>query len=760
MSKSGKKRLLNEDEITASIEECGEIASRIPHYESRKEQVDLTRLIIKSFNEDAICACEAGTGVGKSFAYLLPAMRYVLLNEGRVVVSTATINLQEQLYQKDVPFLLTALGENIKIALVKGRGNFLCRRRLEDVKNEMEESGQAASSLFEEGGLDVLLQIIEWSKSSKKGEKSELDFEPPPFLWAQIASDSDSCNGSRCPLREICFFMESRKEAENARLLIVNHHLLFADLEARSGGAGGSGTAVLPFYDRVIIDEAHKIEGSATSFFSSSFSRVLISRILSRLYRRKGARESGLLVRIRAWLPDYSKIMETEEKKGRGGKGKAGSFAVEKELTEKILLSCEILDEAALALCGGESVFRFIPQRGEIIDSRLIAPLKNLNAVILKFCERLEKLILILEEKTEESSEEGGAFFHSAASIIWEIKSARKSLLVASGICREFENYKLNEGRVLWVERRSGKKTYAKKHAPDYALWTNAPLEIGGVLKKSLFEPNKTVVCLSATLTPSRDFTYWKKRMGLLQKPENIPNAALKEQEKKEKPIFTDFFNSPFPYQKSVLLAVSDDSPPVESAEYQSFVNESVLRLCEVSGGGALILFTSYESLRLAFAFCEQKLAAFGIKTLKQGEVERSRLLRSFLENENSVLFATDSFWEGIDVPGDALRLVIICRLPFSSPADPVAQARRELLEKEGRNPFLELTIPDAVMKFRQGFGRLMRRASDRGVVAVLDGRITHKSYGKYFISSLPQTRLEVRPIERLLQKIDLFLNG
>jgi ATP-dependent DNA helicase DinG len=386
---------LDEDSILAELEEGGAIAKRIPHYESRSEQLNLMRLIIRAFNENAIAAAEAGTGVGKSFAYLLPAIRYALLwknraaeaagagtdfsgggeydadeDDGggasrRIVVSTATINLQQQLFEKDIPFLFSACGINsvknekrganeryeVKAVLIKGRGNFLCLRRLRDLEKERGEQTGFFPDVKEKD-FDALL---EWAAVTKTGEKSDIPFMPPPELWMEAGSDADSCMNARCPFFSACFYMKNRREAADADILVVNHHVLFADLAARHEGAGYDGNAVLPAYERIILDEAHRIEDSATSFFSGSFSRPAMTRRISRLYRHKtrgvkaaahiGA-ENGLLVRLRAYMTET--IIPTEK---------------DAAITGGILQTLENLDAAALEICGTEALFRFIPGR-------------------------------------------------------------------------------------------------------------------------------------------------------------------------------------------------------------------------------------------------------------------------------------------------------------------------------------------------------------------------------------------------------------
>jgi ATP-dependent DNA helicase DinG len=326
---------------------------------------------------------------------------------------------------------------------------------------------------------------------------------------------------------------------------------------------------------------------------------------------------------------------------------------------------------------------------------------------------------------------------------VWEIKTIQRRLETIGGICSSFIEYKERPTEVMWLERH-------QSNGDPWIVFTVTPVDVAPSLKESLFEPNKTVICCSATLTvadganPQGGFNYWAGQCGL--------NLI------KERKVLTGRFPSPFPYASSVLLAIPADAPLPEEPSYQSFVDKAAAKLAATAGGSALILFTSYQSLRSAWNAAAPELQKQGIRCLKQGDDDRSRLLSDFLNDETSVLFATDSFWEGVDAPGDTLRLVILCRLPFRTPNDPVFEARREALEKQGRNPFMELSLPESVMKFKQGFGRLMRRSSDHGVVAVLDGRILRKRYGEFFIKSLPETQTCFGEFGSILREAERFL--
>ena len=680
--------------------EGGSVAELLPSYEPRKSQLDLLALIIRAFNEDALVMAEAGTGVGKSFAYLLPAMRFALENKEKVVISTATITLQQQLFEKDIPLVASSMGDvKIKSVIMKGRGNYLCLRRLNDTLRE--------GLLFEFDKKEID-SIVEWSHNTKTGARSELSFMPSETLWAGVCSESDLCLGNHCPWREQCFIFALRREANNAHIIVVNHHLLFADLAARYQGAGYENAVVLPPFNRLIIDEAHTIENAATSFFSQEFSRTGIFRQLTRLYNTRKANIHGLLVKLCAMLPSSEDRLDDMA-----------------DAIQKIRASAESLDNCALEICGIEGIFRLSPSVDESFLKKSLFPnFKDLRKDILNLTNLIRDILENLDDE------------QTADPIVWEIKTIVRRLDGVAEICNVFCNYKKHEDNVLWVEKLNFKNT-------PWAVFTKTPLELAPILKDSVFSPNKTVVCVSATLAINDDFTFWASRCGI-----DSINA---------RPPLSGCFPSPFPYSSAVLLASPTDAPLPDEEGYQEFVNKAVAKLAAVAGGSALVLFTSYQSLTGSYNAAVDELTPMGIRCLKQGDDDRTRLLQAFLSDESSCLFATDSFWEGVDAPGDTLRLVIICRLPFRTPGDPVHEARREALEKRGGNPFMELSLPQAVMKFKQGFGRLMRRSADKGVVAVLDGRILKKAYGNLFRQALPDTKTTFSDLNFILQDIENF---
>jgi ATP-dependent DNA helicase DinG len=724
---SKTKTVLDNDEIIASLCEGGSVASLLPFYEPRQAQLDLLSLIIRGFNEDALVMAEAGTGVGKSFAYLLPAMRFSLKNKP-VIISTATITLQQQLYEKDIPLVASSMGDvKIKSVIMKGRGNYLCLRRLNDSLQE--------TSLFENSS-DEVQNICEWSKTTKTGARSELSFMPSDLVWASVCSESDLCLGNHCLFKERCFITVLRKEANNAHIIVVNHHLLFADLAARLEGAGYENAVILPPFTRLIIDEAHTIENAATSFFSAEFARSGIFKQLGRLYHKRKANHYGLLVKLCAMLPSSLDPLDDMA-----------------DAVTKIKNCAEELNDCAVQLCAGnrfekggnEGIFRLSASADESFLKRALFPhLKALKRDCLALTNIIRDIIENLDEKAQnltarkKTSDDSIQAEMAADSVVWEIRSIVRRLENISEICEAFCKYKKLENEILWIEKsRLGKD--------PIAVFKKTPLDLSPKLKESVFTPNKTVICVSATLAIHNDFSFWAAQSGISL----IENRL----------ILSGCFPSPFPYSSAVLLAAPTENTPLpDDISYQDFVNNSIKSLVSVAGGSALILFTSYQSLTSAYNTVKNELEKLGIRCLKQGDDDRTRLLQSFLQDETSCLFATDSFWEGVDAPGNTLRLVIICRLPFRTPGDPVFEARREALEKSGKNPFMELSLPHAVIKFRQGFGRLMRRSKDHGVVAVLDSRLQKKTYGQLFLHSLPETRTSFGDLNNILLDMENFL--
>ncbi len=676
------------------------LLSGLIQYEARESQLNMLRQVALGYNDGTIIAAEAGTGVGKSFAYLIPSLAWVEHNNERVVLSTATINLQQQLMDKDIPLVQKIIGGKIKAVLVKGRGNYICRRRMAEALEE--------DSLFREDN-DQLLQIGAWSRDSPTGSRTDLPFLPDDEIWNSICSESDGCLGLRCSSRETCFILRARREAASAKILVVNHHLLFSDLSLRLSGAGFENTAVLPPFNRIVFDEAHNIEKSATSYFSRELTRFSLNRLLFRLYHRRGTRTRGVWINLK--------------KLAGPGEDESEIPSLIRNLQDKM----EDLENASKELLNGEYSYRLKDgcDRSSLAAS-LLGPMQSLQDYLLRCTEALQKT---LERIDEEDQEEG---------VVWETRMILNRLTSLAAVCESFPQWEEKGEDIFWFEKSRTKR------GDDFIRFVSTPLNITNMMRDAVFEPYDTVVCTSATMSVRESFDYWAGRTG-------ISDLIGKE-------VRTFQFPSPFPYKENVLLGIPSDAPEPNHPDYASYLAEMIGEVLTLSEGHGLVLFTSYSQLREVWELTAPVLRERGIPLLRQGDDHRAKLLSDFNADSASVLFATSSFWEGVDAPGESLQVVIICRLPFQVPSDPVIGARKEALERRGGNAFMELFVPEAVMKLKQGFGRLMRRSSDRGVVLILDPRIIRKGYGSFFLESLPLTGRSIRVKEGLLEDLENFL--
>ncbi len=707
-----KKRavqILDEHELALYISAGGPLEKMSEFFEQRISQIDLLKSIVNAFNTGTIGVFEAGTGVGKSFAYLIPSIFWALNNKERVVISTGTINLQQQLYEKDIPLAQKITGKEVKTVLLKGRQNFICKRRLHDAQHEKdlfsEESGE-------------LERIIKWANTSTSGNKSDLSFLPSENIWQRVNSESDACMGMRCMYHETCFVMQLRKEASDANILIVNHHLLFADIETRLAGVGYDETGVLPPFRRLIFDEAHAIENAATSFFSETITRYKFIKQLNTLYRSRRGASAGLIFTIEPLSQEGDCVAEVV----------AG--------IEDIKNCIDQLEEKTLEMLAYDSTFR-LSESTVCRASDVLTSMRTLHKKTSDFCGVIRKIIEGISEEDKDMP------------AVWETKQVLRRIEGSGSLCKNFNEWEERADTVFWIEKRrfssSAKNASSGKNQNIYPVFVQTPLSIAHTMNDGVFEPLSSVVCTSATLKTSNSFDFWLKRTG----------AYLVEEDK----LQCTEFPSPFHYTSNVLLVVPTDFVLPDNQGFQQMIEQAIVKYIRSSSGRALVLFTSYESLRSACEYARNELASSGIRILRQGDDDRFRLLESFKEETSSVLFATSSFWEGVDVPGESLSHVIIVKLPFCVPNDPVFAARCEALERAGGNSFMELSVPDAIISFRQGFGRLLRRGSDRGVVTVLDKRILVKMYGKLFLDSIPETKTCFEPMNETFTRIERFLS-
>ena len=719
-----KGELLSLDEIGRVFATDG-VMSHLKGYEQRDEQLRMSFAVAEAFNSDKVVLVEAGTGTGKSLAYLVPSILWAVRNNQRVVISTNTINLQEQLIRKDLPFLARNAAIEFKAVLVKGRSNYVCLRKLENAEVE--------PSLFPDETSAELTSIIEWSKSCQDGCRSDLSFTPRGSSWEEVCCEADQCSRSKCKHFNRCFFYRARRDASAANILVVNHALLLSDIVLRKE-TGYDATAILPPFTRLIFDEGHHLEDVATSHLSLIISRGAILKQLHRLVPHKSAK-AGLLTiiskRLTRDLPESMEALYTEL-----------SALLETQLLPKShdvgALTEATMDWLALAVegeaggaGGSERKLRITPE----VERRPFwqecrQRLQALAATVGDYTSALRTLVRRCGDLPDRLKEKLSDQLLDTAGIEGRLQA------MVDGLLFFISN---PEGYCSWIETSSGQRGVQ-------ARLCAAPLDISDQVKETILDRLKTIIVTSATLTVGGDFKYLKKRTGFGL----LPKERLSELQ----------LASPFDYASQVFVAVPDDMPEPTGAGFREALEERILQAVKTSKGGVFILFTSYDLLNKVHATLTPALARLGLTVLKQGEAGRHALLAHFRKEGDAVLFGTDSFWEGVDVKGGALRLVIITRLPFQVPTEPVQQARSEQVEANGGDSFREFSIPQAVIKFRQGFGRLIRSREDRGAVLILDRRITTKGYGKTFLRSLPDIELVRGDSEEVFAKMAVFFGG
>ena len=703
-----KGELLSLEEIGRVFANDGMMA-HLKGYEQRDEQVRMAFAVADAFNGDRVVLVEAGTGTGKSLAYLIPAILWAVRNNERVVVSTNTINLQEQLIKKDLPFLARNSAVEFKAALVKGRSNYACLRKL--------EHAEAEPSLFPDEYSAELTTIIEWSHSSQEGCRSDLAFTPHGGTWEEVCCEADQCGRSRCKHFNRCFFYRARRESSAARVLVVNHALLLSDIVLRKE-TGYDATAILPPFTRLIFDEGHHLEDVATSHLSLTIARSGILKQLQRLVPQK-ANRAGLLTiissRITRDLPEsqeglYNELSGLLESHLLP---KAHDLAGMTEQTMDWLAISVEHDAGGGAAAGREQKLRITPEvERTSFWQECRQRLHTLADAVNDYTSSLRTLVRRSKDLPEKLQEKLADQLLDTSGIEGRLQGMADALLFftteAEGYCR-------------WIETKRGNRGVQ-------ARLTAAPLDISAQLKETVLDKLKTIIVTSATLTVGGQFGYLKKRTGFgLLSRERLSELQLA---------------SPFDYANQVFVAVPEEMPEPTAHGYREALESHILKAVTISRGGAFILFTSYDTLNRVYQALSPALSRLGLTSLKQGETGRHALLAQFRKEGNSVLFGTDSFWEGVDVKGEALRLVIIARLPFQVPTDPVQQARAEKIKADGGDPFRDFSVPQAVIKFRQGFGRLIRSRDDRGAVLILDRRVLNKSYGRIFLRSLPDTEI------------------
>jgi ATP-dependent DNA helicase DinG len=624
----------------------GLIARAHPEYEYRPGQVQMAEAVLRAFEEKRHLIVEAGTGTGKTLAYLVPAIAAATARGSRVIISTGTKNLQEQLMEKDIPFLQKVLPRKFSAAYMKGRSNYACLQRIKRA-----ESSPVLEGLDE---LDYFDEVRQWSRESQTGDRAELMSLPENLsFWRHIDARSEICVGQKCPEYDPCFITRMRQRAMDADIVIVNHHLFFADLALRNSEYG----QVLPDYSAVIFDEAHQIEDVAAEYFGAQVSSYQMEDLVRDLAQLPltNVDVNKELTRIAARLTRFADSFWMGFREGRGEEGRGpilpGTFARKRTDGE---IEATPLGESYLSLDGA--------------------------------LERMETTLDALSEQPLE-----------VENLLRRIRQVRFDLqFIVAGDDKHF---------VYWMERR-GRGLFLRA----------SPIDVSGLLQDKLFERVETVVLTSATLASAGNFNFIRERLGLTEADDLVAPSS-------------------YDYESQAVLYLPQRLPDPRSAEFADAAASEIINLLNVTDGRAFVLSTSFAGMK---ALYERVVNEVDFPCFLQGTASKAGLLEKFRETPNAVLFATSSFWQGVDVRGQQLSCVIIDKLPFAVPSDPVVAARQRYIDDQGGSSFYEYSVPQAIISLKQGLGRLIRATTDRGVLAVLDPRLRTKAYGRLFLESLP----------------------
>ncbi|MGQ0649836.1 MAG: helicase C-terminal domain-containing protein, partial [Gemmatimonadaceae bacterium] len=691
----------------------GAIAAAHGRYEDRPTQRAYARAIAKLYNSGGIGLLEAGTGVGKSLGYLVPALRWAAANGERTVVSTNTINLQEQLVGKDLPFLASALDDQpVRFALLKGWRNYLCLMRLEQARG-------AGATLFEDGMSSDLDAVSAWAESTTDGSLSDLVAAPRGEVWDEVAAEPDLCLRLRCPHFEKCFVFAARRKAAQADVVVVNHHLLLADLAVRRSSQNWEEAAVLPPFTRLVVDEGHHLEDAAAQHLGAS----VTSRGVQRLFARLERRGRGLLPTLAQRLGTRKDLLSVASLDLVHAKLLPSTLAAREKGGLVFDLLDGVLDEAGGPVLRLTSAFDDHPVWKVGLDAALEDLLRELTLMS-------DNLRLIRERM--ESDER---LLDVNAALLGELRGVARRLDLAGDALRQALRPSGKAKTVRWLEVRGKERN---------VVATSVPLDLAPILRDDLFRRVDTTIVTSATLATEGRFDFMKKRLGLTESDVE-PEAAAHA--------------SPFDYRSQALLAVPIDipAPNVDGAAHLGAVVDAVEMLAQASSGGLFVLFTSHRDVREVARVLRERGFDRRLPFLVHGEDSRDALLRRFRDARNAVLLGTASFWEGVDVPGDALRGLLLAKLPFRVPTEPLTAAHCEAIEARGGDAFQEYMIPHAALRLKQGFGRLIRTREDRGVVLLMDPRVASKRYGDDLLNGLPPAHRIIAPTKEVVSAIRRF---
>lgn len=696
---------LDPESVAADLGPMGPIAAAMRQYEDRPAQRGMAKTIATLYNDGGVGLIEAGTGVGKSLGYLMPALRWAALRNERTVVSTNTINLQEQLVRKDLPFLAAALAgqQPVRFALLKGWRNYLCLLRLGQAK-------LVGQTLLEDpsGGFDT---IAEWASRTEDGSLSDLSYPPSAEVWDEVAAEPDLCTRAECPHYEKCFLFRARREAAQADVVVVNHHLLMSDVAVRRAAQNWEDTAVIPAYNRLVIDEGHHLEDAAAAHLGESGTRRGMQRLLSRLARTPSGRGAGggllaaLEQRLLARRDDMFSIASLDllDRKIR-----PALDAAREKGTQVFDLLETFLRESAQPVLRLTDDFASNP----IWHAGLGAALEDFITSTAVIADGITMIRQRLEGETTRDE--------ATVALVSELRGAGRRLeALAAAVHGALEPGSDAHKRIRWVESRGREGNIG-------VTWV--PLDLAPILRDDLFARMKTAVVTSATLSTDSGFEFLSGRLGVDQ---------LRIQ-----PV-TESFPSPFDFARQAILAIPTDTPAPNTDAAGHF--RSVIRMVgdftEASDGGIFVLFTSHRDVRQAAAELRERGMAAERPLLVHGEESRDSLLMRFRESGRAVLIGTSSYWEGVDVAGHALRGLLIAKLPFRVPTEPLTAAHCEAIAERGGDPFAEYMVPHAALRLKQGFGRLIRSSTDRGAIIIADPRVVTKGYGATLLRALPPAR-------------------
>ncbi len=698
---------IDPEETAAILEYGGAFSQHFPNFEYRPQQVGMAHAVADAISYSKHLMVEASTGTGKSMAYLIPAALWAIQNKNRVVISTNTINLQDQLINKDIPDLCNALGIDLRSVILKGRSNYLCPRRLETLRRRGAETADE---------IRVLAKILVWLQATRSGDRAELNLNGPieRSMWSRISAEDDGCTAENClkSTGGICPFYRARQAAQSAHLLIVNHALLLSDV--------ATGNRVLPEYQNLIVDEAHHLEDATTNALSFRVTQWEIDRML----RELGGPRAGALGWFLAAAQEALRPEEFITAENMAHQAADLAFQFDQATRQFYKAVEEFLAEQR----EGRALGSYSQQERIVPATRTLASWADVESAWDEASHLLSTLIeiqgKILQGLTEilPSLPEGDDELFSALSNLYRRYSDLHDNL--EGLV-----FKPEADRIYWAEINSS--------ASQLAL-NAAPLHIGQLMQRYLWHEKDSVILTSATLTAAGEFSYLRSRLYA----EDADELAL---------------GSPFDFETAALLYVANDIPePGDRHGHQRAVESGLINLCKATGGRTLVLFTSYDQLRRTSQAIAPALAKHDILVYEQGEgASPHSLLETFRTSPRAVLLGTRAFWEGVDVPGDALSVLVIVKLPFAVPSDPIVAARSETFD----DPFYQYSLPEAILRFRQGFGRLIRTQFDRGVVAILDKRVLSKRYGRIFLESLPPCTSKVGPLTGLPGAAKQWLN-